>query len=59
MDTPTSEANDFKQLIDETELLRLTKSRPTRCTGQVACVGEKRDIYKILVGKPEPLLLSG
>jgi hypothetical protein len=29
------------------------KSRRMRCAGQVACMGEGRKVYKVLVGKPE------
>jgi hypothetical protein len=29
------------------------KSRRMRWAGHVACVGERRDVYRVLVGKPE------
>jgi hypothetical protein len=29
------------------------KSRKIRLAGHVACMGERRDVYNILVGKPE------
>jgi hypothetical protein len=32
---------------------RMIKSRRMRCAGHVACMGEKRNAYRILVGKPE------
>jgi hypothetical protein len=31
----------------------MIKSRILRCAGHVARVGEKRNVYKMLVGKPE------
>jgi hypothetical protein len=33
--------------------IRMMKSRRMRCSGHVARMGEKRNTYKILVGKPE------
>ena len=38
------------------------KSRTVRWAGRVACMGERRGIYKVLVGKPEgnkPLRIPG
>jgi len=32
---------------------RLIKSRRMRWAGHVACVGERTDVYRVLVGKPE------
>ena len=32
---------------------RLIKSRRMRCAGHVARVGERRGVYRVLVGKPE------
>jgi len=34
-------------------LLRMIKSRRTRSSGHVACMGEIRNAYKIVVGKYE------
>jgi hypothetical protein len=34
-------------------IIRMTKSRRMRWTGHVARMGEKRNAYRILVGKPE------
>ena len=31
----------------------MIKSRRMRCVWHVACMGEKRGIYRVLVGKPE------
>jgi hypothetical protein len=33
--------------------IRMIKSRRMRWAGRVACMGEKRNAYRILVGKPE------
>jgi hypothetical protein len=29
------------------------KSRKMRCAGHVACIGEERKVYKVLMRKPE------
>jgi len=34
-------------------IIRVTKSRAMRCGWDVACIGEMRTSYNILVGKPE------
>jgi len=34
-------------------IIQVTKSRRMRWTGHVACMGERRDAYRVLVGKPE------
>ena len=34
-------------------ILRVIKSRRMRYAGHVARMGEKRDVYRVLVGKPE------
>jgi hypothetical protein len=34
-------------------LIRIIKSRKMRWAGQVARMGEKRNVYRLLVGKPE------
>ena len=33
--------------------MRVIKSRRMRWAGHVACVGEERRVYRVLVGKPE------
>ena len=33
--------------------MRVTKSRIIRWAGHVACMGEEREVYRVLVGKPE------
>ena len=34
-------------------IIRVMKSRRKRLAGPVACMGERRDVYRVLVGKPE------
>jgi 3-oxoacyl-ACP reductase-like protein len=34
-------------------ILRVIKSRCVRWAGHVACIGARRGVYKVLVGKPE------
>jgi hypothetical protein len=38
-------------------MIRMVKSRRMRWAGHVARIGEKRNAYRILVGKPEGLSL--
>jgi len=35
------------------DIVRVIKSRRISWTGHVACMGEKRGVYRVLVGKPE------
>ena len=44
------EPND---LYSSPNFIRVIKSRRTRWTGHVAIIGERRGVYKVLVGKPE------
>jgi hypothetical protein len=34
-------------------IIRQIKSRRMRCAGQVACIGKERNVYRVLMGKPE------
>jgi len=34
-------------------IFRVIKSRRMRWTGRIACMGVRRDVYRVLVGKPE------
>jgi len=34
-------------------IVRVIKLRIMRCTGHVACMGDRRGVYRVLVGKPE------
>jgi hypothetical protein len=40
-------------LYSSPNITRVIKLRRLRCVGNVACMGEKRGAYSILVGKPE------
>jgi hypothetical protein len=40
-------------LYSSPNIFRVTKSRRVRWTGHVARLGERRDVYRILVGKHE------
>jgi hypothetical protein len=44
---------DLHNLYSSPSIIRVTKSRRIRWAGHVARMGEKRNAYKILVGKPE------
>jgi len=44
------EQND---LYSSPNIVRVVKSRRMRWAGHVARMGERRDVYKVLVGKPE------
>jgi hypothetical protein len=40
-------------LYSSPNIIRLIKSRRMRWAGHVACMGEGRNVYKVLMGKPE------
>jgi hypothetical protein len=40
-------------LYSSPNIIRVIKSRRLRWAGHVACVGERRGVYRALVGKPE------
>ena len=44
------EINDLYYLLN---IIRVIKSRRMRWAGRVTRMGERRDLYRILVGKPE------
>ena len=44
------ERND---LYSSPSIVRVIKSRRMRWAGHVACMGEERGVYRVLVGKPE------
>ena len=44
------EVND---LYPSPNIVRVIKSRRMRWAGHVACMGEERGVYRVLVGKPE------
>jgi hypothetical protein len=40
-------------LYSSPNIIRHIKSRRMRCVGHVACMGEERNVYRVLMGKPE------
>jgi hypothetical protein len=44
---------ELHNLYSTPDIIRQVKSRRMRWAGHVACMGEDRKVYKVLVGKPE------
>ena len=44
---------ELKGLYSSPNIMRVMKSRRMRWAGHVACMGEERGAYRVLVGKPE------
>jgi hypothetical protein len=44
---------ELHNLYSSPSIIRVIMSRRMRRTGHVAWMGEKRDVYRLLVGKPE------
>jgi len=44
---------ELSELYTSPNIVRVIKSRRMRWVGHVACMGERRGVYRILVGKPE------
>jgi len=44
---------ELNDLHSSRNIVRVIKSRRMRCAGHVACMGEEREGYRVLVGKPE------
>jgi hypothetical protein len=44
---------EFHNLYSSPSIIRFIKSRRMRWAGHVARMGEKRNVYRLLVGKPE------
>jgi hypothetical protein len=44
---------EYPDLYSSPSIIRIIKSRRMRWTGHVARMGERRNVYKTLVGKPE------
>ena len=43
----------LNDLYSSPNIVRVIKSRRMRWAGNVGCMGEKRGVYRVLVGKPE------
>jgi hypothetical protein len=50
---------ELHNLYSSPDIIRKVKSRRMRWVGHVARMGEKRKVYKVLVGKPEGRRLLG
>jgi hypothetical protein len=46
-------SGELHNLHSSPNIIRLIKSRRIRWVGHVACMGEGRNVYRVLVGKPE------
>jgi hypothetical protein len=44
---------ELNDLYSSSNIIRVIKSRRMRWVGHVACMGQKRGAYRILVGRPE------
>jgi hypothetical protein len=44
---------EFRDLYSSPSIIRMIKSRRMRWEGHVARMGEKRNAFRLLVGKPE------
>jgi hypothetical protein len=44
---------EFRDLCSSPSIIRIIKLRRMRWAGHVARKGEKRNVYRLLVGKPE------
>jgi hypothetical protein len=45
--------NKLHSLYSSPNIVRVIKSRRMRWTGHVACMGEGRGVYRVLVGRPK------
>jgi hypothetical protein len=43
----------FHNMYFSPVIIMVIKSRRVRCAGHVACMGTKRNAYRVLVAKPE------
>jgi hypothetical protein len=50
---------ELRDLYSSPSIIRIIKSKRMRWAGHVALMGEKRNAYKLLVGKPEGKRLLG
>jgi hypothetical protein len=51
--------DELHRLYSSPNIVRVIKSRRIRWAGYVACMGEGRGVYRVLVGRPEGKRLSG
>jgi hypothetical protein len=50
---------ELRDLYSSPSIIRIIKSRRMRWAGHVARMGEKRNSYRLLVGKPEGKIPQG
>ena len=50
---------ELNDLYASPKIFLVIKSREMRCARQVACIGERRDVYRVFVGKPEGKIALG
>jgi hypothetical protein len=50
---------ELRDLYSSRSIIRIIKFRIMRCAGQVARIWEKRNVYSLMVGKPEGKSLLG
>jgi len=50
---------ELNDLYSSPNIVRVIKSKRMRWAGHVACMGEERGAYRVLVGKPERKRLLG
>ena len=44
---------ELNDLYSSPKIVRVIQSRRMRWAGHVACMGERKGVYRVLVGKPE------
>jgi hypothetical protein len=44
---------EFRDFYSSPNIIRIMKARRMRCAGHIARMGEKRNAYRLSVGKPE------
>jgi hypothetical protein len=52
-------SDELRDLYSSPSIIRMMKSRRARLEGHVARMGEKRNVYRLLVGEPEGKWLLG
>jgi hypothetical protein len=51
--------DELHDLYSSPNIVRVIKSRRMRWAGHVACMGEGRDVYRVLVGRPKSKIPLG
>jgi hypothetical protein len=51
--------DELHSLYSSLNIVRVIKSRRMRWAGHVACMGEGKDVYRVLVGRPEGKRILG